>query len=133
MKKFILLLLMLSSTAFAKIDFNLNRVSEGGNADSLTFSREKVIEKPENFIGKRVEAPIESCDSNSLKGVDINNHTIIYEGSICQTPKSNIGVIFNLQQREMAKENKIKKIIGKIVAISENYGQNIIVKPENLD
>ena len=133
MKVFLLSLLLISSSAFAKVDFNLSKASEGGNADKLTFSEEKLFAKPENFIGKEIVAPISTCTLMSLKGINLKKEKINYDGVSCYTPNSMIGIILDLKQRDLFVNRKIKMIKGKIVAVSNQSDQPIIIKPEEIN
>ncbi|WP_186650167.1 hypothetical protein [Fluviispira vulneris] len=133
MKKFLLPLLMISSSAFASVDFNLNKVSEGGNADSLAFTEDKVLANPEKYIGKEVIATVSHCNIKKLNGLNLKRDKIEFEGVYCSASNTFIGLVLDLKQREMASSGEIKRIQGKIVAVSDSTLHSIIIMPEKIN
>nr|BFD33680.1 hypothetical protein GTC16762_32990 [Pigmentibacter ruber] len=135
MKRCLIVSFLLSpSILFAsyKIDFNLYPHEKGGNSDASTFSSSKLINFPKNYIGKTITAPILYCFTSELKGKDLNNKEVLFDGVRCASGDISVGVIMDLKDRELAKNDKYRNVTGKIVATDPGGFNILIIKPEIL-
>lgn len=127
MKKILLSLLMISSSAFASknFDYNFSKVSQGGNADIADFSFFDTMKTQKKYLGKSALVPIDLCidvPANMVIGGYTSSGKIEQmKGVLCTIngTTTQIGVTADLKQREELKANKVKSIEGDIVALNE--------------